>query len=60
MLGDHSHHKRHTIESDPASGKPPYVMSTLKTFVECRGGDYFFAPSMTGLRMLAMGTIDPT
>ena len=60
MLGDHSHHKRHTIESDPASGKPPYVMSTLKAFVECRGGDYFFAPSMTGLRMLAMGTIDPT
>ena len=60
MLGDHSHHKRHTIESDPESGKPPYVMSTLKTFVECRGGDYFFAPSMTGLRMLAMGIIDPT
>ncbi|WP_193170810.1 Dyp-type peroxidase [Nisaea nitritireducens] len=60
MLGDHSHHKRHTIPSDPASGKPPYVMSKLKTFVECRGGDYFFIPSMTALRMIAMGIVDPT
>jgi len=60
LLGDHTHHKRHTIASDPASGKPPYVMSKLDHFVECRGGDYFFVPSLTALRMLAMGIIDPT
>lgn len=60
LLGDHTHHKRYTITSDPASGKPPYVMSKLDNFVECRGGDYFFVPSMTALRMLAMGIIDPT
>ncbi|WP_107498112.1 peroxidase [Thalassobius sp. I31.1] len=60
MLGNHDHHKRHTIPSDPKSGKPPYVMSKLKTFVECRGGDYFFVPSLTALRMMAMGIVDPT
>lgn len=60
LLGSHDHHKRHTIPSDPANGKPPYVMTKLKTFVECRGGDYFFIPSMTALRMLAMGIVDPT
>lgn len=60
MLGDHTHHTRFTIPSDPASARPPYIMSKLKTFVECRGGDYFFLPSMTALRMIAMGTIDPT
>ncbi|MDJ0630663.1 MAG: peroxidase [Rhodobacter sp.] len=60
LLGDHTYHKRHTIPSDPKSGKPPYVMSKLKTFVECRGGDYFFIPSMTALRMIAMGIVDPT
>lgn len=60
MLGSHEHSKRHTIPSDPASGRPPYVMSKLKTFVECRGGDYFFIPSMTALRMIAMGIVDPT
>lgn len=60
MLGNHDHHKRHTIPADPKSGKPPYVMSKLKTFVECRGGDYFFIPSMTALRLIAMGIVDPT
>lgn len=60
MLGNHEHHKRFTIPSDPKSGKPPYVMSKLKTFVECRGGDYFFIPSMTSLRLIAMGIVDPT
>ncbi|MFK7869683.1 MAG: Dyp-type peroxidase [Roseobacter sp.] len=60
MLGDHSHHTRFTVTSDPKSGKPPYIMSKLKTFVECRGGDYFFVPSMTALRLIAMGIVDPT
>ncbi|SMC55675.1 Dyp-type peroxidase [Primorskyibacter flagellatus] len=60
MLGNHDRHKRFTITSDPKSGKNPYVMSKLKTFVECRGGDYFFIPSMTALRMMAMGTVDAT
>ncbi|MFQ1701948.1 Dyp-type peroxidase [Loktanella agnita] len=60
LLGDHAHHKRFTIASHPSSGKPPYIMSKLKTFVECRGGEYFFIPSMVALRMLAMGLVDPT
>ena len=36
------------------------MMTKLKTFVECRGGDYFFVPSMIALRMIAMGIVDPT
>ncbi len=60
LLGNHDHHTRHTIASDPATGKPPYVMSGLKTFVEVRGGDYFFLPSLTALHMLALGIVDPT
>ncbi len=60
VLGNHAHHQRYTINADPASGKPPYIMSKLKTFVETRGGDYFFIPSMTALRMIGMGIVDPT
>ncbi|MEM7317806.1 MAG: peroxidase [Pseudomonadota bacterium] len=60
ILGSHDYHQRHTIPSSPDTGKPPYVMSKLKTFVECRGGDYFFIPSMTALRLIAMGVVDPT
>ena len=60
LLGNHDHHQRHTIPANPKSGKPPFVMSKLKTFVECRGGDYFFIPSMTALRLISMGIVDPT
>lgn len=60
ILGDHKTHKRHPIASDPATGKPTYIVNDLKTFVETRGGDYFFLPSMTCLEMIAHGSIDPT
>ena len=60
LLGDHSRHKRHTIPADPESGAPPYVIGDLKTFVETRGGDYFFLPSVTALYMIAIGITDPT
>ncbi len=40
--------------------KPPFLCANLKRFVETRGGDYFFIPSMTALRMIAEGIIDPT
>ena len=60
LLGNHAVHKRHAIPSDPASGKPAYVCDDLPQFVETRGGEYFFLPSLTALRMMAMGIVDPT
>jgi deferrochelatase/peroxidase EfeB len=48
------------IASDPATGRPPFIADGLPQFVETRGGEYFFVPSMTALRMIGMGTIDPT
>lgn len=40
--------------------QPPFFCSKLPRFVETRGGDYFFVPSLTALRMIAEGSIDPT
>ena len=60
LVGDHSKHNRYTIPSDPAKGGCPFVMSGMPTFVEPRGGEYFFIPSMTALRMIANGSVDPT
>lgn len=48
------------IAVDPEAGKLPFICDKLPQLVEPRGGDYFFLPSMTALRMLAMGIIDPT
>jgi len=51
---------RMMIEGDAITRKPPYFCSGIPTMVETRGGDYFFVPSMTCLRMIAMGIVDPT
>ena len=48
------------VQTDPASGKAPYIAADLPQFVETHGGDYFFIPSITALRMMAMGSVDPT
>ncbi len=38
----------------------PFIIADLPQFVEVRGGDYFFVPSLTALRMIGQGLIDPT
>ena len=66
ILGNHGTNEngdrdgRMVIEADPKEDKPPFFCSNLPRFVETRGGDYFFIPSLTALRMIGDGIIDPT
>lgn len=60
LIGNHAEHCKFTIAADPASGNPPFIATGLKQWVQTRGGDYFFMPSMTALRMIGMGVVDPT
>jgi Dyp-type peroxidase family len=63
LVGNHSASApkaKYTIASDPKSGRPPFIVEGIPQFVETRGGEYFFVPSMTALRMIGMGTVDPT
>jgi Dyp-type peroxidase family len=60
LLGNRHESAKFVIPVEPGSGKPPFICDRLPEFVECRGGDYFFMPSMNALRMMAMGIIDPT
>jgi hypothetical protein len=48
------------IQGDTAKpkGLPPFVCFDPPTFVETRGGDYFFVPSLTALRQIASGTVE--
>lgn len=48
------------IPADPHGARPPFIVEGIPQFVEMRGGDYFFAPSLTALRMIAEGAVDPT
>jgi Dyp-type peroxidase family len=47
-------------DSDQQDNKPPFFCTQMPRFVETRGGDYFFIPSITALRMIAEGIIDPS
>ena len=51
---------RNIIDGDSETGRLPHMCANMPRFVETRGGDYFFIPSMTAIRMIGEGIIDPT
>lgn len=64
LLGNHSADDKFpskaVLQVDPDSDQAPYVLSKIPRFIETRGGEYFFVPSLTALRMIAQGVVDPT
>ncbi|WP_339860841.1 Dyp-type peroxidase [Paremcibacter congregatus] len=41
------------IQNDPEGEKPPFICRNIPRFVTVRGGEYFFIPSMTALKLLS-------
>lgn len=60
VIGNHGPEAKFLIPADPGSGNPPFIATRLRQWVQTRGGAYFFMPSMTALRMIGMGIVDPT
>ena len=60
VIGNHDETAKLVVVTDPASGRRPFLADRIPQLVETRGGDYFFIPSMTALRMIGMGIVDPT
>jgi hypothetical protein len=66
LLGNHATdaqgnpNGRTVINGNKALGQPTFMCAGMPRFVETRGGDYFFIPSLTALRMIGEGNIDPT
>ena len=59
LIAHHGEGERFGIQGDTTAANPPFFCSRLPNFVELRGGDYFFMPSITALGMLAMNLVDP-
>lgn len=59
LIANHSPGERFGIQGDGTASNPPLFCANLPNFVELRGGDYFFIPSITALGMLAMNLVDP-
>ncbi|NNE52100.1 MAG: hypothetical protein HKN30_06820 [Sulfitobacter sp.] len=61
LLGYHEHRDaKFMIPTDPDGDTCPWVLNALPQFVETRGGEYFFVPSINTLNMMALGVVDPT
>jgi deferrochelatase/peroxidase EfeB len=60
LLGAHGEGAKFVIPAPAGSSHAPFILSGLPQFVETRGGAYFFAPSLTALRMIGQGLVDPT
>jgi Dyp-type peroxidase family len=59
LMGSHSEGEKYAIQGDTSPANPPFFCTGLPNFVELRGGEYFFVPSITALGMIAMGLVDP-
>jgi len=59
LTGSRAQSDKYVIPAGPANGTP-FIAAGLPEFVTTRGGDYFFLPSTSAIRMIAMGTVDPT
>lgn len=60
ITGNHDGTGRVVFPVDPASDKPPFFLNKIPRFVEVRGGEYFFIPSISSLNLIADGLVDPT
>jgi Dyp-type peroxidase family len=60
VVGYHREDAKFVIPADPKGDTPPFICAAIPQFVTTRGGEYFFLPSLSALRLLAMGTVDPT
>ena len=59
LLGNHNDCGRFIVQGDRTPANPPHICAHLPNFVELRGGDYFFLPSITALGMIALNLVDP-
>jgi Dyp-type peroxidase family len=59
IIGNHEGKGKVVLQGTADPQNPPFICAHLPNFVELRGGDYFFMPSLTALQMMASGTIDP-
>lgn len=59
LMGSHAPEDKYSIQGDKTAANPPFFCTGLPNFVELRGGDYFFLPSMTALGIIAMNLVDP-
>jgi Dyp-type peroxidase family len=62
IVGQHTGTGKHVVQGQPGRFRPdpPFICFDLPRFVETRGGEYFFLPSLSAIEMIGSGAIDPS
>lgn len=60
LLGPHDPRSKFMIPADRGDENGPWMMNAIPQFVETRGGEYFFIPSLGALADISIGAVDPT
>lgn len=59
IVGNHTGDKgRMVIQGDESTA--PHFLGNIPRFIDTRGGEYLFLPSLTALNMISIGIVDPT
>lgn len=61
LVGNRNGQDNKLVIQGDGNGRAPWLSTSLPTFVVTKGGDYFFMPSLAGLRFLALaeGALEP-
>jgi Dyp-type peroxidase family len=61
LVGNRDGSDNKLIIQGDGNGRAPWLATSIPTFVVTKGGDYFFMPSLAGLRFLALaeGALEP-
>jgi Dyp-type peroxidase family len=60
LVGRHDEgSNKHIVQGTADPANAPFICRNLPQFVEMRGGGYFFLPSLTALRLIGDGSVDP-
>ena len=63
ITGNHDDHRsspsRFFVQGTAEEKNSPFVCANIPNFVQLKGGDYFFLPSITALNMIGTGKVDP-
>ena len=57
VVGSGQGHSRMMIAGDARDGRPPFLCHGMPQFVSTKGGEYFFVPGLTALRLMASGEV---
>lgn len=57
LVGSNEGKGKMVIQGDSRTDRPPHICTGLPSFVNTRGGDYFFIPSLTALRQIALAIV---